>query len=398
MTTDARVSTQASETTPQATLVRVLRAAIEHLGRRMPEVEPALRRALLRRYRDAEGEHATTPYSRAKADLIEHLAAFRSQYPRVLAGCLQSQFHRLAGHPGAWPDPDGDADAPARPHAALIHGLCRRVPLDGPGGLVEFDRRLCLLLGRTPAGVPANPVRPAVFFHAVGLCWARVAGTDRDELDVIRDYGRQLLPTVASIYPLMLAMLPTTAPPRLTRLTAPAATEPRTPAPADALTPAPTPAAPRPAEGVGEPSAVPAIVMMTVDMVPQLFEPVLADDRLPLDVRFQTARLQLAALRAGLEDARVFSDLRHPARVLLDAIGDPDPWRTVAADVRRARLVAIADAAQRGEHRFDRLLAAWDRPADPAASGATAPEPTQAAPEPVQAAPEPVRLGEPAAA
>jgi hypothetical protein len=391
MSTDPRVSTQASSTTPQATLVRVLRAAIEHLGRRMPEVEPALRRTLLRRYRDAEGEQAATPYSRAKADLIEHLAAFRSQYPRVLAGCLQSQFHRLAGHPGAWPDPDGDVDAPARPHTALIDGLCRRVPLDGPGGLLEFDRRLCLLLGRSPAGVPANPVRPAVFFHAVGLCWARVAGTDRDELDVIRDYGRQLLPTVASIYPLMLAMLPASAPPRLERLAPPAAAHPGTPAPADARTPAPTSAAPLAAEGVGEPSAVPALVMMTVDMVAQLFEPVLADERLPVDVRFQTARLQLAALRAGLQDARVFSDLRHPARRLLDAIGDPDPWRTVGADVRLARLVAIAEAAQGGEHRFDRLLATWDRPAEPAAA-----EPP--APEPIQAAPEPARLAEPAAA
>lgn len=387
MTTDARVSTEGSAATPQATLVRVLRAAIEHLGRRMPEVEPALRRTLLRRYRDAEGEHAATPYSRAKADLTEHLAAFRAQYPRVLAGCLQSQFHRMAGHPGAWPDPDGDADAPARPHAALIHGLCRRVPLDGPGGLAEFDRRLCLLLGRAPAGVPANPVRPAVFFHAVGLCWARVAGTDRDELDVIRDYGRQLLPTVASIYPLMLAMLPATASPRLERLAPPAATPPAAPVPVHAR----TPASPLPAEGVGEPPAVPAIVMMTVDMVPQLFEPVLADDRLPVDVRFQTARLQLAALRAGLEDARVFSDLRHPARTLLDVIGDPGPWRTVGADARLARLVAIADAAQRGEHRFDRLLAAWDRPADPAAARPTAPEPAQTAPEAT-------RVGEPAPA
>lgn len=364
MSTDPAVSPGSPASSVEATLVRVLRAAIEHLCRRMPDVDPALRKALLRRYRDAEGERAGTPFSRAKSDLIEHLAAFRSQYPRVLAACLQSQFHRLAGRPTPWPDPDGDPDAPQPERRTLIAGLCRHVPLDGPEGLIEFDRRLSLLIGRAPAGVRANPVRPAVFFHALGLCWSRIAGTDRDELDVIQGYGRQLLPAVGSVYPLLLAMLPATqlalerpVPPQRALPVAGSVAQP-----AAASLPAPSHAAAATADG--EPPAVSAIVLVSVDLVQQMFEPVLANAGLPADVRLHVARLQLAALRAGLVDARVFSDLRHPARTLLDGVGRTEAWRGAGAGARLARLAAAADAAQGGEDRFERLLAMWDGPAD----------------------------------
>lgn len=340
----------APQPTPlEAALVRALRTAIERCCRGLPDVDPALRKSLLRRYRDAEGERAATPFSRAKSDLIEHLAAFRSQYPRTLAACLQAQFHRLAGKPTPWPDPDGDPDAPQPERRTAIAGLCRRVPLDGATGLVEFDRRLNLLLGRASMGVRANPMRPAVFFHALGLCWSRVAGTDRDELEFIQGFGRLLLPAVLEVYPAVIAVLPAT----------PLALERPSP-PVRALPAAGTTALPAPA--ADEPPAVPAMVRVSIDLVQQMFEPVLAVPDLSDAARFQVSRLQLATLRAGLDDARVFADMTHPARRLLDAIAGTRRW----TGPQLARLAAVADAAQRGEDRFDRLLALWDSFAEPA--------------------------------
>jgi len=330
-------------------LLRTLRMAIERTCRQLPEFDPALRKALLWRYREAEGPRATTVHSKSKALLNQHMATFRSQYPRVLAACLQSQFHRLAGRMTPWPDPDGDPDAPQPERRAAIAGLCRRLPLAGPTGLEEFDRRLSLLLGREPAGARANPMRPAVYFHAVGLCWAHVSGSERDELEVILGFGRQLLPTVSAVYPDLIAQLPASLlameqlapPPRLTVAEAPAL-----PPPED------------PPELLAAP-AVPALVRVSIDLTQQLFETTLTNPALPAQARLLAAQLQLPALAAGLDDAGVFGDVSHPVSRLLDELRRPEHWVAQHRSASLARLSGVVAAAGRGETRFDRLLAQW---------------------------------------
>jgi len=344
--------TPPSEPATDPALLRTLRTAIERTCQRLPEFDPALRKALLARYREAEGPRAATAYATSKAQLTQHIAAFRSQYPRILAACLQSQLHRLAGRATPWPDPDGDPDAPAPARQAAIAGLCRRVPLSGPGGLQEFDRRLSLLLGREAAGVRANPIRPAVFFHALGLCWAQASGDGRDEIDVILGYGRRLLPAVMAVYPVLIDGLPAQ------RLAVQQAPPPRLP---DAEAP-PTPASRQQAP---EP-AVPAIVRVSIDLTQQLFETPLAQEALPAQARLMVARLQLPALAAGLDDARVFGDVGHPVRRLLDELARPEHWGARYVPANLARLEALVTAAGRGETRFERLLAQWGEAGEPA--------------------------------
>ena len=59
---------------------------------------------------------------------------------------------------------------------------------------------------------------------------------------------------------------------------------------------------------------------MKIDIVATLFDHVLADDRLPTEIRNTLARLQLPVLRMALADGSFFLSRTHPTRRLLDRL------------------------------------------------------------------------------
>ncbi|WP_027017044.1 DUF1631 family protein [Comamonas composti] len=59
----------------------------------------------------------------------------------------------------------------------------------------------------------------------------------------------------------------------------------------------------------------------TIEIVALMFQSILSEDRIPPSVRVWFARLQVPVLRVALAEPEFFSDLRHPARVLIDRLG-----------------------------------------------------------------------------
>lgn len=319
-------------------LTRVLRRAIERTCLTLPEFDAPLRRALLGRYREAEGPRGTTAHSQAKVVLREHIESFRSQYPRVLAACLQGQLDRIRGSEGrstaaGTSDDVGDVDPAQAARRLAIDGIWRRVAVNGEAGLAEFDRRLARQLALQPAGWRACGLRPAVFFEAVGRCWVRVSDSDRDELEVVRGFGRLLLPSVAALYPELIAMLP-----------AHASSVQRPDDAPTALLPAPAPAAGDPLRlpvAAEEKPSVAAFTRIALELTEMLFHHPLRDAALPSEARALIARLQLPAFRIGIDDASLFTDPGHALRRLLDDVCDIEGW---AGPHRAARLAALEQA------------------------------------------------------
>ncbi len=92
-----------------------------------------------------------------------------------------------------------------------------------------------------------------------------------------------------------------------------------------------------------------------LDIVASLFDHVLADDRLPTEIRNMLARLQLPVLRMALADDSFFASRTHPTRRLLDRLAQSS--HTTAADwkldsdrgrARRAELERVVYAVIHG--------------------------------------------------
>jgi len=58
-----------------------------------------------------------------------------------------------------------------------------------------------------------------------------------------------------------------------------------------------------------------------IEVVALMFQSILSEDRIPPTVRVLFARLQVPVLRVALADPDFFSDLNHPARLLIDRMG-----------------------------------------------------------------------------
>lgn len=58
-----------------------------------------------------------------------------------------------------------------------------------------------------------------------------------------------------------------------------------------------------------------------IEVVALMFQSILAQDRIPPSVRVWFARLQLPVLRVALAEPEFFSNLQHPARLLIDRMG-----------------------------------------------------------------------------
>lgn len=59
----------------------------------------------------------------------------------------------------------------------------------------------------------------------------------------------------------------------------------------------------------------------TIEVVALMFQSILSEDRIPPSIRVWFARLQVPVLRVALAEPDFFSNLRHPARLLIDRLG-----------------------------------------------------------------------------
>lgn len=59
----------------------------------------------------------------------------------------------------------------------------------------------------------------------------------------------------------------------------------------------------------------------TIEVVALMFQSILSEDRIPPSIRVWFARLQVPVLRVALAEPEFFSNLRHPARLLIDRLG-----------------------------------------------------------------------------
>lgn len=105
-----------------------------------------------------------------------------------------------------------------------------------------------------------------------------------------------------------------------------------------------------------------------IDIVATLFDHILADDRLPTDIRNTLARLQLPVLRMALADDSFFASRTHPTRRLLDRLAasaaewqdDTPGGRTARAALERVVHTVIRGSFEdAGEHA--RLLEQFER-------------------------------------
>lgn len=373
------------------TLVKMLRAAIGGVAMGLPSFDDGVQQRMLAKYREATGERGTSAmYSAAALQLDKHAKALRQTFAAVLGSCLYSQLDRIQGREAAWPMPDGDGPELV-PDSVInrrmvIDNLTRRIDLDADEGFRRFDVLLATALGRKEFGLRDNPLRPAVFFHAIGLSWMRVEGLQEQAL--IESFGEQLLPRVINVYPAMCAVLrdglgiERVVPNQLltqvrtgadgespyTRLAQPV--EGRRPPPArpeaggsagaaeaaapigqtGAAAPGPVQQPPLAAGSADRPAAVasadrPAMPppatgsvatgadqLWPLERVSRLFEPVFADETLPVDVRLSIARLQMPALVIAREEPGCLTDAAHPFRVLLADLADAGRWQQGAAN------------------------------------------------------------------
>ncbi|EXJ14009.1 DUF1631 domain-containing protein [Imhoffiella purpurea] len=88
---------------------------------------------------------------------------------------------------------------------------------------------------------------------------------------------------------------------------------------------------------------------MTIDIVSMLFDAIFNDPDLSSTMRAEIAKLQIPVLKVALLDKSFFSDRRHPARRLLDAIANSGIGRSDQDEPRLvAKITSIVEAVVKG--------------------------------------------------
>ena len=80
---------------------------------------------------------------------------------------------------------------------------------------------------------------------------------------------------------------------------------------------------------------------MTIDVIAVLFEFILEDPQIPVDVRLQVGRLQIPFLKAAMLDRSLLQEESHPARKLLNRIGSATTGLDTQAENGQALLAEI---------------------------------------------------------
>lgn len=92
---------------------------------------------------------------------------------------------------------------------------------------------------------------------------------------------------------------------------------------------------------------------LLVDAVAMLFDIVFDEDLIPTSLKNLLSRLQLPVLKAALLDRNFFSNRKHPARKLLDAIADLATNLAPVAEERHPHLDKLESIIDRVVHEFD---------------------------------------------
>jgi len=109
------------------------------------------------------------------------------------------------------------------------------------------------------------------------------------------------------------------------------------------------------------PSQVSTIDEDTIDLVGMLFEYILADSTLPVEMQVLLARLQIPYLKAAILDRRLFAHRQHPARRLLDGLADLAKGWSEEADRDHRVHDKIKSIVERLLHEFDDDMGLFDR-------------------------------------
>lgn len=331
-------------------IVALLRKAVAVVGAPLGDLDDASFDLLMESYRERNGERsATTSFSVGKYQLDAHVSKFRSSFTKVLVDCLQSQLDRLQGREAFWPVLDGDSpdlvpDAVIERRLA-IDDLTRLIDNDAAEGVKTFDVLISQALGQPFKSLRDNPLRPAVFFHALGQCWTQASASDADELLILGRMGPSIAERVAKLYPQMTAILrQALGVPKPSSMIMPTGDERDGPlysrlrdaklkpvivAEQEKESCDPSRAWPSvPATDQSERSTVDQEkILRTLEQVTIFFDAALTDDRLPKDVRLVLARMQIPLAKTALSDPTVFSYSKHPLRCLLKDLLNPVVWQ-----------------------------------------------------------------------
>jgi Protein of unknown function (DUF1631) len=331
-------------------IVALLRKAVAVVGAPLGDLDDASFDLLMESYRERNGERSSTAsFSVGKYQLDSHVSKFRSSFTKVLVDCLQSQLDRLQGREAFWPVLDSDSpdlvpDAVIERRLA-IDDLTRQIDNDAAEGVKTFDVLLSQALGRPFKSLRDNPLRPAVFFHALGQCWTQASASDTDELLILGRIGPSIAERVAKLYPQLTAILRQgLGVPKPSSMIMPTGDEREGPLYSrlrDAKL-KPVIVAEHEEEGyeLGQgPQAAPSNdrperaslaqgqVFPILERVNAFFDGALTDDSLPKDVRLVIARMQIPLARTALADPTLLSNSKHPLRCLFRDLMNPAVWQ-----------------------------------------------------------------------
>lgn len=109
------------------------------------------------------------------------------------------------------------------------------------------------------------------------------------------------------------------------------------------------------------PSHVATIDEDTIDLVGMLFEFILEDRNLPVEMQVLLARLQIPYLKAAILDRKMFAHRQHPARRLLDGLAEQAKGWSEESDRDRRLYEKVKTVVEKLLHEFDDDMSIFDR-------------------------------------
>jgi hypothetical protein len=99
----------------------------------------------------------------------------------------------------------------------------------------------------------------------------------------------------------------------------------------------------------------------TIDLVGMLFEFILEDRNLPVQMQVMLARLQIPYLKAAILDRKLFAHRQHPARRLLDGLAEQAKGWSEESDRDHRLFQKVKSIVEQLLHEFDDDISIFDR-------------------------------------